>query len=67
MDTTHGASDEGLVLLDEWHVQALVAPELAAADAEDLCEQIDADLSSWVLGLPERLGIEATVRVAIDR
>ena len=67
MDSTQGTADDGLVLLDEWQVHAFVAPTLAAGDAEELSEQINADLSSWVRGLPERLGIETTLRVALER
>jgi hypothetical protein len=66
VDTTQGASG-GLVLLDEWHVQAFVAPELSAHEARDLRDRIDIDLRSWVFGLHERLKLAATVRVAIDR
>ena len=67
MDTTHGAPGDDLVLLDEWHVEVFVAPVLSAELAQDLRSQIDADLSSWTLGLAARLNTEATVRVAIDQ
>ena len=44
-DSTQGASADDLVLLDEWHVQAFVAPDLSDPAARALGEQIDRDLA----------------------
>ena len=67
MDSTQGASVDGLVVLDEWHVRALVAPDLSTREAAAVRDRVAADLGSWVVGLPERLGGAATVRIEIGQ
>jgi hypothetical protein len=44
-DFTQGASGDGLVLIDEWRVQAFVAPDPSDRAAQRLGEQIDREPS----------------------
>ena len=66
-DSTQGTSRADLVLLDEWHVRAFVAPDLSDPGARALAEQISRDLRAWGAGLPERLEIAVSLRVSIER
>ena len=56
---------EGLVLLDEWHVEVFVDPELPELEADELRRRISDHLRAWADALSGRTGPSAVLRLNV--